>query len=493
MKNTTANTYIILLFVIYLSLNLYGKEAFNRNLLSYKKFQNLIKNKSLTLKINNLQAKKAENNSLKLKAKEDLYLEGSYANNKTKYYMSNPYYSEDYHEGYEISLSLKKKFVDYGTSISSELNYSKYDFTGTGAILQKMDFTGKPVFIEQNFLYKHYMPHLSFSMQQPLWQNYFGKLDKLERLSAENKIEIAHLIQKQKNNDLLNFYHKLYFHWYLLDQKISLVLKMVLNTRKIESESLSNYKSKLIDNSEYQKSKTNVLNYQEMKIVNEIEFKNLQQKLNAYIDLSQYRPDQKDFNNMYKQCINDKITPLLYYKTLRYQLIAKSEDDLQAEKLFNQVKLNPEFNVFANLVLKNDDSAFNNSMNLKDLDYSIGFICQKALENTQVNAKIEEIELKIKENKYRQELLENEYLSNIYTLTEKIHHLKSRLTVKRDKLKSLNSIYNTEKKKFKQAKINTISLLKAKNEILKEKINIINLKTELIIYYLDFKNISKKS
>jgi len=306
------------------------------------------------------------------------------------------------------------------------------------------------------------------------------------------KVEIAKYRLNENNKSVITAYKKLYFQWLISLKVLETLDESLQNSKKQRDQVARNVRAGLAEDDDYQHSIATVLGYENQYRQYLTSLNNLEHQLSPYIDCDKNIPDEKDFNTYYDRAMDNVFDFVGFDKTTSAKIMDLTLKDLDYSKGVGQNKLLPELNVFAGITQKNMASASSNAFSsLPNRDYNIGFEFSYKLENNAAESDLEDIRIQIQSMKATYDSTLNDYRKNLMNFQESAIGTKSLIQNIKTTIDTQSLQLATERKKYSQGRLALSYVITTENSISSGKIDLLNLKYQLISFYIDYLDITK--
>ena len=469
MRNRAFYSFIL---IIFMASGLFAEEpGGERKTISYENYISEIEKSLPELKSNELDILSAENRVKSASSAGDISLNGGGSAYSKKQY-SGIADSGDI-EGYNYYAGLSKTITSTGTDVSATYNYSKNDYG---------NFTTVPD-------YSSYEPSVTVKITQPLLYNFLGKVDRYSENNAKMQLEVAKYQLGENNKSILNSYRKLYFQWVMYKEIIKNLDEAIDNSNVLKGQIKRKVDAGLADNDDYQSSVASVLTYEHQRTEYRTSLKNVENRLSAYIDISAIMPDENVFNEYFVKVNTAEFPEVNFKSTTSAQIMDLTTKNYAYSKGVYENKLLPELNLYAGVTKK--DMSGSQTYGVNDTDYSVGFEFKYSLENNSAQSSLKDIEIKLKSLEYEYRAAENSYRKSLLSCIDSVKGINDQLSGKEKTLKARESQVLTEKKKYSQGRLGLSYVINTENSITSERNNIVNLRYQLIGYYIDYLDLVK--
>jgi outer membrane protein len=442
-----------------------------RKTISFDEYISGIENTLPELKINEMDILSAENKVKSAKSGGDTSLTaGGTSFSNTTYSGINNTGDTD---GYDYYAGLSKTITSTGTTLSGTYNYTKNSYSNFSSSSD----------------YSSFEPSMTLKVTHPLLYNFLGKVDRYSENNAKMQLEIATHQLQQNNKSVLNAFKKLYFEWITYKENIRNLDEAIGNSIKLKDQVKRKVDAGLADNDDYQNSVASILNYENQRRENLTALKNIESRMNLYIDISRGVPDDKALDEYYHKAAEYGFFEIDFKNTTSAKIMDLTLQNYSYSKGVYENKLLPELNIFAGITQKNISDS--QTYGVKDRDYNVGFEFKYSLENNSAESGLKDAEIQIKALGYEYRSTENSYKKQLLNYIESSMGLIEQIENKEKTVKALESKLLTEKKKYSQARLNLSYLIDTENSINSEKINMLTLKYQLISNYIDFNDLVK--
>lgn len=491
--------FLMIINVIYI----FGENGINKTLIKYDEYINIIKEKLPELKINKNVLLKSENELRKTNSLYNVEIGGSFAGvGKKTYPDGSPievWYSAGFNgEGYVSTI------IPSGTRITLGAGYTQMysaGFVTTNNLIIDQNYgtvLGTKE-VETEFFSTTRDPVIRLSISQPLIYNWFGFLDRYLKKEAKLKLAVEKLKNTENENEIINYYKKIYFLWFQWSKILNFLEKTIDNAKKLESQTAEKLRSGIAENDEFQRTRYAVIKYEEQYKYIEIEYKNLINELKIFFDAESMAPeiDQLDTFPIYIEAGNNSIDFIEFEKTRTSRIINLDKENVEFLKKARLNQMLPQLNIFGNLDIKfheyyydpegHHDSEIVYDFYKGNVDFVTGIEFKYTLGNFKTRAEFKEAQLILDEVILQYDVTKNNYLKKINNIIINIELLKGIIDKKNKNIESLNSRLKTERIKYVQARyIELRDLIETENLITSEEIELMKTKANLIILYLDY-------
>lgn len=483
----------ILLSVIILPLCIAGYSQ-DKTTLSYDDFLTIIEEKLPELERNENNLKMTENILFKAKALHDVTFKATASGFGTKYYWdSEEDRGKDYTAGFSITGDISTKLPS-GTIISAGGGYNQ---SYTKQVEPRTGFIQTPPFItsySSDSSYIAFNPSLKLSISQPLLYNFFGYVDRHTKTDAKQKVAIEKLNKAERDKLIMSYYKTVYFLLIQYD-KIKVNLKRSINnTKKLEEQTRAKMKTGLAENDDLQRVIGAVYRYQESYQAIEEEYLKLLNELSYFIDVEKVRFDTVEFDRIVTNSSSAALEEVTYEETREAQITSLNRENLVAQKKVQQNKTLPHLDLFGSLDV-NFNHPVNESETYKDGKYesntdkpsyktvafTAGLNFTYSFGNHLLRGALIDTELAINNLDTSYQIQEKDFNKKIKDIIISVDIIKNRIAIKEKIIISLKSQYQTELKKYNQARIELRSLLDTDSSVFNEQTELIRLKLQLIL------------
>jgi outer membrane protein len=438
-------------------------------ILSFTIFIDRIEKSLPEIKSNDIDVMTAENNIRQSKASSDVSLTGSgkySSTNQNMLPMSTQKYDD---KETSFSIGAGKRITTTGTDVNTSLGYTKNDYSGTSISAES------------------YVPSASIKISQPLLYNFLGKVDKYAEKNSVMKAKIAKIEQLENNKSVLNAYKKLYFQWQIYIKIIEDIKTSISNSELQREQVARNLRAGISEDDDYQRASASVLSYKRQYQEYLTSLNNIEHQLSLYIDIANSKPDEKDFSFYNSEASDSGYDYINFDKTRSFKIIDLSLKNLDYAKGVYENKLLPTFDVYAGITQKNLSSSSSDSyQSLPDRDYNIGVEFSYKLGNNEAESNLEKIKIQVQSLKYEYETTFNTYKKSLLKLQESSTGTKDQIRTIDEILKTLHQQLKTENRKYSQGRLALSYIIDTQNSIAAYNISSLNLKYQLISYYIDY-------
>ncbi len=490
-----------LFFMIINILSLYGEENTNKTTIKFEDYLNIIKEKLPEIKIYENALLKSENELFKSNSLYNVEIGGSFSGIGKKIYPDGSpievWYSSGFNgDGYVSTI------IPSGTRLTFGAGYTQMYSTGyvtiTDLLINQGHVMGTKE-IETEFFSTTRDPVIRLGISQPLIYNWFGFLDRYSKKEAKMKFIVEQLKKIENENEIINYYKKVYFLWFQWRKILDYLGKTIENAKRLEVQTAEKLRSGIAENDEFQRVRYSVIKYEEQYKYIEMEYKNLINELKIFFDAESMEPEIKELDTypIYLESEKNPIILVEFEKTRVSKIINLDKDNVE---LLKKVKFNqmfPQLNIFGNLDIKfheyyYDPEGHNDSEIVYDfykgnIDFTTGIEFKYTLGNFKTRAEFKEAELIFNDIILQYEITKNNYLKKINIIITNIGLLKDIIDKKNKNIESLNSRLRTERVKYAQARqIELRDLIETENLITSEEIELMKTKANIITLYLDY-------
>jgi outer membrane protein len=452
---------------------LFADERPARTPMSYDSYVSQVSAALPEVKSNALAVNQAENAVTRAQGTGDVSVTGGYKYTSTDAYSGK---TTGTVAGYDANVGVSKEFTDTGTTLSATADYAKSGYS---------DFSAIPP-------YSTYTPGLSLKVTQPLLYNFLGKVDSYAEKDAKMKTEIAKLKLVENNKSILSAYRKLYFQWMISIKVLDILDESVKNAKKQRDQVARNRQAGLSEDDDLQRSNASVLSYENQYQQYLTSLRNLEHQLSVYIDCVKNSPDEKEFNSYYGRSSDHAFDFVGFDRTNSAKVIDLTLKELDYSKGVGQNKLLPSLNVFAGITQKNMTTESSEAFSsYPHRDYSVGFEFSYKLGTSAANADLEDIRVQIQSLKYTYDSTLNEYRKSLMKIRESAEGTKSLIKNKASTVDTLGLQLAAERRKYSQGRLALSYVITTENSIASGKIDLLNLKYQLISYYIDYTDLVK--
>ncbi len=438
--------------------------------ISFNSYIKLINEKLPELKSNRIALLQAENEINRSKSTGDVNLSAggeSYRNNT--YSGIN---DKGNVNGYNFYGGLSKTLTGTGTDVELKYNYDKYSYKKFSTI---NDYTA-------------HNPSLTLKVTQPLLYNFLGKVSSYSEKNAKLQYEIEKIKLQENNKSTLNSYKKLYFQWILYKEILKELSDAINNSKKLAALTARRYKAGLSDNDDYQAARVSVYGYEVQYREYQNSLKAIENQMSLYFSVRNNMPLKEEFEKFYDLSNKIKFETVDFSRTKSAEIIRKTMMELSYSKSVYRNMLLPQLNVYGQIAGENMSQEY--SSDLKDRDYSVGFEFTYPLGNHSAQSSLKDIELEIKSLNHEYEETLNSYRKNLWNYVSESGNLKERLVIKSESQKALKSQLDTEKTKYRQARVTLSDLIDTQNSLTSGEIDMLGYKYSLICCYIDYMDLT---
>ncbi len=481
---------IIIFLVSILSINLYSDQ------LDFNTFIELIKQKLPDFKTSEINVAKAENNIKKENSINDISLSISGAGfGKSPFTDQGDTYI-DFSSGFTGSAGLSNVFAS-GTRLYGGVEYTQVHSWGS---LKKNE---QPMSFDGVFTADSYDPVIKITIAQPLLYNWFGFLDRFGKKDALKALAIEKMKKELSDDAYMLVYQKLYFTWIQLKLNGSVLIKTIENAKTLEQQTLQKVKNGVAENDDYERVRYMLLQYNQANskiLQNE---KMIIKEFSQYINSENFEPNTDEFEIFFQNALSNDYKFEDFDKTKTSALLNVSKERLnELEKVYKNMNM-PQLNLFGMLDVKfhkyysdinpdGYDNIYNTRENYGKVDFTAGLELKHPIGDTKNKTLIAENKLLLDEITNEYTKTRNNYEKNKDLIEIQLITIKENINYVNDKIKSLQSRYETEKKKYSQVRTDTYSLIDTDNSITIEQTNLLSLKNDLISLYLEYLNFVKQ-
>ncbi|MBN2402888.1 MAG: TolC family protein [Spirochaetes bacterium] len=447
-------------------------ETGNKPVLKYPDFIKHIENMLPEIKANETDLMLYENKVKRSKASGDITAAagGDYSiqeQTKTTYGTGNASTGSFY-------AGLNKKLIPTGTTVSTEYNYSKSRYSSLSTGLD----------------YSTYEPSVSLKITQPLLYNFLGRVDKYAEKNAKMQLDIERIKYSENNKSIINAYRKLYFEWILYKEILINIKESISNSKTLEEKIKRQVKAGLSDDDDYQKVVASTLAYECRYEEYLTTLKKIENEVQLY--LAQLPdPDKESFNLLFMESNTDAFENVDFSKTNSAKTIELAMENLNYTREVNENKLLPELNVYSQVTRKGYSEDSSSASRMDNTDYSVGFEFTYKIGNNSAESDLKEAEINLLAMKYEYESTLNDYKKSFSGYKSSAEGTKTLLKKTGAVLKALEAQLKTETKKYNQARLNLSYVIETENSIALKKIELLELKYQLIGHYIDYKDLIK--
>ncbi len=446
--------------------------------ISYRDYIDTITQKLPELKRNEIQVQRAKNTLDGTESTEDTFLEGDATYTRTKQYSRNPFSRTGYTSEYTANLGIARKFNRTGTTLSTGLSYYQLD--------NDINYEGAAI---PN---TYYYPSVYLKFSQSLLKNTFGIIDRFAKNDAAMKLEIEKLRRSESDKSDMNYYRKLYFDWVEYLEQLRLINESIRNARALSNQVSRRFRSGLAGNDDVQSAAALVLQYRatyEEVMASRIA---LERELQLFFDTAQRQPESSEFDRLYAMAREKGYPRVPFEKTKSAEIYRLTKKNYRYAKDVAENRLLPQLDLVAQVTRKAQDDQFSTAAReLNDTDYYIGFSMSYPLENIESRSAVKEAELSIQEINNEFSVSKNGYHKSLDSLIEYSKGVERVIDLKEKRIKTLESKYRTELKKYQQTRLDLQFLINTANEITSEQIGLLQLKNQIIRYAIDYADLTK--
>ena len=472
--------FMITFFFIFFVLSIFSEES---QIVGYEEFIKMISDDLPKLKTEEINIKLAKEKMKEALSIYDVNLNYSIGGVGKKNYNDLSSTKINYMTGFDTYLNLSTTLPS-GTSLLFGGNYGQfYSWGSTGA-------SGSPELYNS----ASYDPVISFKISQPLIYNWFGFIDRYAYRDAKAKHQIAILKKEVNYKEILFQYEKKYFYWIItkiISEKINEVIE---NAKELEKQSLERKNSNLIDDDTYQKSVYNRIKYEILKNNIDNQFYQITTEIKLLLEKS-LAPEQSVLVEWYenKQFQEQKRDDFL--KTSTGQIMKLTKEILLYQKKIAENKSLPKLNLTGDVNVKfhnyqNDASTISNVTSYGDVDFVVGLEFYYPIGDHKNISLYNQTLLLMEQFEVEEKLMLDSYEQSMILLLLNKEKIRKTIELKETALISLQKRLKSEKIKYNNAEIDISYLLETKNLIVSEEIEILNLKLDCILLYLEYKKLN---
>jgi outer membrane protein TolC len=484
---------ILILFLVLINTFFIFTQEEEKKVLTFSEYMEIIQEKVPELKQSEIDLKLAENNLFKANSLHDVLLKGSFVGIGEKTYPDGSTTEIWYSSGFKGEGSISTTLPS-GTELSAGTEYTQMYSTG-----YRTDRNSVGEEIETEFFTTTRDPIIKFGIKQPLLYNWFGFLDRYAKKNARMQVAIEKLMKEQRDNEILNYYKKLYFLWYQWGQILDFLQTTITNAKRLETQTGQKLRSGIAENDEFQRARYSVFKYEEQYKQNEMEYKRLLNELSVFFDAESMVPEitKLDEYPFYVQAIDADINYVEFEETITCETLNlnKEQIELLRKNKFNQVL--PQLNLLGTLDVKfhefyYDQEGHNLADNkydyyAGDIDFTAGIELVFPLINFKARGDLREAKLMLEDIVLEFDKTKNNYNRDLNNTITNITILKEIIAKKNQNLESLNSRIRTERIKYAQARqIELGNLIETENLITSEEVELMKAKANIITLYLDY-------
>ncbi len=379
--------------------------------------------------------------------------------------------------GTDISAGLSKVFTSTGTRLSVNGGWSKTGYRDFGTSPDSDVFSA---------------PFIGVTATQPLLKNFLGKVDSFSEKNAEMQVETEKVRLLENNKITLNAYKKMYFQWILACKQVGNSTTSLENSRAQLNQVRKNFNAGIVEEDDLQKSTASTLDYEQELETKNTDLRNIKKSLAVYIDTENLSPEENSFNELYNEAAAADYAYADFSTTNSCRLM-----DLTAKRLIYsqgvyENRLLPDLNITGSYTGKNLTSDSSKQFSAPgDKDWKLGFEFVYSLGNSQAEGELKDIEIQLKALEYEKKTAENSYKKMLSSISSTAAGTKIRIKKKEQYLNALSRQLVTEKKKYRQGRLNLSYVLTTENLISSARTDLDNLKYQLISLYIDYKDVIK--
>jgi outer membrane protein len=332
-------------------------------------------------------------------------------------------------------------------------------------------------------------PSVSLKITQPLLYNFLGTVDKYAEKNAKMQYDIEKIKYRENNKSILNAYKKLYFEWILKKETMLNVEESISNSKLLRERIGRQVKAGLSDDDDYQNVVASTLDYESGFEKYSISLKKIEHEIELYISSLQ-DPDREEFKALFLESIADCFDDVDFKTTNSAKIIDLTMQNLNYIKEVSENQLLPELNIYSRITRKGRSEDFTSASGLNKTDYSVGFEFIYKIGNNSAESDLKKADIQLTALKYEYESTLNNYKKNMSGLRVSAEGTKTLLKKTEAVIKSLEAKLKTEKRKYNQARLSLSYLIDTENAIASKKIETLELKNQLIGYYIDYKDLT---
>lgn len=443
----------------------------NKDIISYQDYIDSIIAGLPELKANGINLLTQENAVKKAKSLGDISLTSSGTISSARQIQEN-LGKLDY-TNRSLSIGAAKTFTSTGTRLGVNGGYSRTGYENVE--------NGTP----DSHAYS--APFLGFTVTQPLLNNFLGKVDSYTEKNAQMQVDVEKARLIVSNISSLNSYRKLYFNWILSLKQIDYSNDSIKSSSVQLNQVRRNYQAGINEEDDFQRATANLLNYEQQLENNLILKNNIERYISVYMDTSNLKPSESDFDSMYSKASAHDFGFVDFENTTSSKIIDLTADRLMYAKGVYRNRTLPELNVNGGYTRRNlTASSSEQFKSFGENDWNVGFEFVYRLGNNQAEGELKDIEIQLQSLDYERSVAVNSYKKNLTSLENYASGTKDLIAKKERYITVLNRQLAAERRKYSQGRLNLSYVITTENQIATEKTNIINLKYQLIGYYIDY-------
>ncbi len=449
-----------------------------RREVSYLEYLARIRESLPEIRKNALAVDRARNTLRGTGSAEDINLEGTASYGKTTRYASNPFSRPGYEKNYTADMGLTRKIIESGTTLSAGVGYTR-----NSPNINYGDYDLPPAY--------HY-PSYYLGFSQSVLKNAFGVVDRYASKDAGMKLEIEKLRNSENNKSTLNPYKKLYFDWIEYARRLELLNKSVDNARSLLEQVNRKFRTGLAENDDVQNATATLLQHRTAYEESLAEYNAMLRRLSVYIDSSGLTAAEEEFDRYFKKAADDEFPLQPFEETRAADIYRLTKKNRNYAKSVAGNKLLPQLDITGKYTRKAQDDDLASAMGgMSDTDYYIGFSVSYPLGNSMSESERREAEIAVAEVNHEYDISKNDYRKSVESLRESAVGLRRVIELTEQRIRALESKYSTERKKYLQARMDLNFLISTANALTSEKMNLQNLKKQLIYLYVDYGDLTE--
>ena len=473
MKRKINKIYCLLLIVMFAASTGIAQQNSKQEIISYKQYIDTVSRQLPEIRKNRLRVEKARNTLYGAESAEDFYLSGETGYAKSDVYDRQNQISSTERRDYSSRLGVTKKIASTGTTINAGAAYNRTEIYNSA----------------------YHYPSIYIKFNQALLNNAFGKVDRFAVNNARFGYEIEKLREKENNKADINYYKKLYFTWILYKEELKMIESSISAAKRLADNIRNRFRSGMVNNADIYNSSAFVLNYE---IVYEELLRNMniiEAELNIILgDIKENKrtPDNNEFNLFYTNSTNTPYSYIAFERTRNAEVFRLTKDSFKYTADVAENQLLPQLDFVGEYTRKAENQSSAKSIgNMNSTDYYVGLAFSYPLQNTGSRSRLESAKIAIEEINSEYAILKNSYQRSLETIINQYTSASHILSLREKRLAALEQKYRFDSQRYQQSQIDLDILLNTTIDITNEKINLLQLKKQIIDNYIDYADITE--
>ncbi|MBN1500606.1 MAG: TolC family protein [Spirochaetes bacterium] len=377
--------------------------------------------------------------------------------------------------GFNNYASVSKKFSGTGTQLTGTMNYN----TSVSEYANGSET-------------ELYSPSATVSMRQPLLNNFFGKVDRYSKKSAQTDYEISKLNYSIKEKQVIDYYSALYLEWIIYRRIAAYNAENTEKAAGLYTQTQRKFNARLAENDDLQKAYSSLLANRQSLETSRLKLTEIENEIFNVTGLTDIIPDEKYLDEIYKAADSEKYENVDFSKTLNYRIMNMTLEKLLLSTETSENGTLPDFDIIASLTRKDSDDVNSQAWDFDKTEYTIGFEFSYKFGNNSSEAAYEKAVNSLEIYRETVKQTETDYRISLDDTLKGIQTYKKIIDYQEKNLAALQSALATERKKYAQARITLSNVISTENSIASMRTSILNSKMILVNYYLRYQTLIRQ-